>query len=142
MWKLVVSFFSAVAIFVFAGIEIQKHGFSGWPFFCALLSVGLALTKYTFKSHEKWCNEQNYSERVLCELDSNRVYAVSKKGHVGDASVSFLYDAVARKSVVYRGAFVPRGFHEIKHEDKVYLVPDGKILGFGSPKDFICVQPV
>lgn len=140
MWKPFISSFIAIVVVYVAGMVTQGSGYSMGV--SALLTIGFALMGYSFTMHRKWCDEKNYSERVINKLATDKVYAVLDRGTVGKDSVSFLYDAVGKKSVVYRGPFTPKGFYEVKADRTTYLVPDGKKLGLGDKDEFICVRPM
>lgn len=135
MWKIFGVSLGAILIFVFAGWVINGSGFDFGAI--ALFSVGFSLMGYAFISHAKWCDDKNYSDRVLSDLNSDRAYLIMGRGKVGTSSVSFLYDTTAKKTVVYSGPLVPRGFFETKKGEKTYLVASGKLLVEGKVGDCV-----
>lgn len=137
MWKsLGASLFANVIVF-FAGWVTQGSGFS--VEILALLFAGSGLMGFAFVSHRTWCDDMNYSDRVLVTLVPDRAYEVLDRGKVGNDYVSFLYDLVLKKSVVYRGIFIPSGFYEDARGDDAYFVPNGKSLVEGDIGDCVFV---
>lgn len=147
MWKLVASGFLSIAIFVFAGVEIQKTGIVGWQFFCGLLFVGSGFAMYAFKSHGKLRDQQNCSEMVLHELDPRKHYQVLCRTHdiMNHEQVMYLYDCVNHeyRLACIHGSYPPVGFRAVKTPQRtIVLVPVLNSLGtWANPQENLKYEP-